>query len=542
MVAVGPTADEVVAGLPGSTLTMAANGIPFWAPAPDPPVAEDWTAQQMLHLTCANLLTYPDAAGKDGLTLKPEVAADMPAVSDDGRTYTFTIKPGFKFSPPSNEAVTADTFRYSIERALNPIFDDGALGPRTFGDIAGAAEYRAGTASTVSGLVASDSQLQITLVAPAPDLLDRLASTVACPVPINGTPALRSGLKPFPPVSGAGPYYLAQTVAKRLAVFKKNPNYTGDRPQLFDNIAIHAQVAPGTGLGMVQRGKIDAVIFDAWDTLSGAGSALEQEWGPDGTHAAAGDQRWFGAQRGWVNYISLNPTGPTLRDPAIRHAIALAIDRADLASVFVEQPTNQLLNPGVRGADPAAAAPLPDINAAVALLGGKPVTVTMLRIPDEWGWDQGKQIEQAIIRQLSRVGITVELKPSDPEDFYGNGVIDAGSKIDIIWNRATGSDYSDPVRSIDDLSGVGWLGKANLDELTRLSTLSGAERIDGAAAFAHRLVDEDYLIVPFSGPLNPFFVAQRIGCAFVQPAYGAVDIVSLCLKDAGATPSPSPSP
>ena len=35
----------------------------------------------------------------------------MPTVSPDGRTYTFRIRPGFRFSPPSNEPVTAETFR-----------------------------------------------------------------------------------------------------------------------------------------------------------------------------------------------------------------------------------------------------------------------------------------------------------------------------------------------------------------------------------------------------------------------------------------------
>ena len=37
-----------------------------------------------------------------------------------GRTYTFTIRPGFRFSPPSNEPVTAGTFKATIERVANP--------------------------------------------------------------------------------------------------------------------------------------------------------------------------------------------------------------------------------------------------------------------------------------------------------------------------------------------------------------------------------------------------------------------------------------
>ena len=37
----------------------------------------------------------------------------------DGKTYTFTIRPGFRFSPPSTELVTAQTFKYTIERTLS---------------------------------------------------------------------------------------------------------------------------------------------------------------------------------------------------------------------------------------------------------------------------------------------------------------------------------------------------------------------------------------------------------------------------------------
>ena len=80
MVAVGPTPDETIAHLPGSVLTIATSGFPWWDPAPDPPLAGDWQVQQGLYITCANLVTYPDKPGPDGLTLVPEVA-DMPTVS-----------------------------------------------------------------------------------------------------------------------------------------------------------------------------------------------------------------------------------------------------------------------------------------------------------------------------------------------------------------------------------------------------------------------------------------------------------------------------
>ena len=71
------------------------------------------------------LLNYPDAAGPPGTVLRPEVAAAMPDISPDGRTYTFRIRPGFRFSPPSGQAVTAETFKATIERALSPKFAPG---------------------------------------------------------------------------------------------------------------------------------------------------------------------------------------------------------------------------------------------------------------------------------------------------------------------------------------------------------------------------------------------------------------------------------
>ena len=45
---------------------------------------------QISYATCAKLLNYPDAAAPAGTRLVPEVAASLPRVSRDERTYTFT--------------------------------------------------------------------------------------------------------------------------------------------------------------------------------------------------------------------------------------------------------------------------------------------------------------------------------------------------------------------------------------------------------------------------------------------------------------------
>ena len=523
MVAVGPTVAEAIADLGGSVLTIATYGMPWRDPSPDPALNGSSEVRQALYLTCVALLNYPDKPAPDGWSLEPEVAAGMPTVSPDGRTYTFTIKPGFMFSPPSNEPVTAETFRATLERALSPAFYDDTPGIQLYGDIVGAEEYHAGTIDHVTGLVASKDQLTITLEAPAPDFLHRLALSFACPVPA-GTPALRSGLDPDPPISGAGPYYLADTIRKRLVVFLKNPNYHGSRPRPFDAIAIKMDVAPASAISQVQSGKLDAAMLPGGDPISGAGSTIAAEWGPGSPNAAQGDQRWFGGPRLGVDYIALNATRPAFRDPDVRRAVSLALDRTAISAIWVNAPTAELLAPSVPGsAGPDAPVPSPDLEAARALMNGRTFEVTMMGVPTEWGCGACREFEVAVTGQLKAIGISVTVRHSD--DFPGDA-LDPGSDIDML-QLGTGTDWPDPVSLIGGLHDNSWLGEANLEELNRLEALSGQARLDGAVALAHRLVDEQALILPTGYPVYPFFMSERIGCGFVQPAIGAVDLLSL---------------
>jgi ABC-type transport system substrate-binding protein/class 3 adenylate cyclase len=537
MVAVGPTADEVIAGLEGSVLTLATSGTPWQEPAPDPPVNDSWQVRQALYLTCVSLVSYPDRAAPDGFALEPEAAAAMPTISPDGRSYTFTVRAGFRFSPPSDEPVTAETFRATIERALSPVFDDDAPGPTAFGDVAGAKEYRSGTADHVSGLAAEGDRLTITLEAPAPDFLARLASPAACPVPAR-TPVLRSGLDPDPPISGAGPYYLAQIIRRRLVVLEKNPNYHGPRPQPFDAIAIRTNVASTTAVAMVEHGEIDAAMLADSDPVSDPSSALATEWGPGSANAAAGDQRWFGGPALSVYAFALNPTRPALRDADVRRAISLALDRAVLGGIWNAAPSDDLLPPSVPGSvDPTPPVPSPDLEAARALLDGRTLEVTMLGFPTEWG-GVTRDTENALTGQLKAIGITLAVS-HDGE--WPTAAFAPGSSFDLV-PIGLGTAYPDPVWLMIDLGGVPWLGEANLADLRRLQGLDGQARIDGAAAFARRVVDEEALVLPTGYPVYPFFISDRLGCAFVQPALGGVDLLSLCAKDGAATPSTPPGP
>jgi peptide/nickel transport system substrate-binding protein len=64
------------------------------------------------------LVSWPPDATEDPV---PDLAEDEPEISDDGKTITFKIQDGIRYSPPlEDQEVVAADFKYAIERSLLP--------------------------------------------------------------------------------------------------------------------------------------------------------------------------------------------------------------------------------------------------------------------------------------------------------------------------------------------------------------------------------------------------------------------------------------
>lgn len=231
---------------------------------------------------------------------------------------------------------------------------------------------------------------------------------------------------------------------------------------------------------------------------------------------------------------------PAFRDPDVRRAVSLALDRAAISRIWVNAPSAELLVPSVPGSAGAVSVPPSDVVAALALMKGRTLEVTMMGFPSEWGCGACRDFEVAVTGQLKAIGITVAVRHPDSDEYPGDA-LEPGSDVDLLA-LGSGTEVPDPVALIDGLEEDTWLGEANMAELARLRGLTGQSRIDGAVAFARRLVHEEALVLPTGYPVYPFFVSERIGCGFVQPAIGAVDLLSLCVKNGAATSTPSVSP
>ena len=142
------------------------------------------------------LLSYngqtTDAGGSE---LRPDLAAEMPVVSDDGLTWTFTLKQGIKYGPPLQDVtVTSPDFVRALEREACGTCNVGGYS-FYYSAIEGFDEFAAGDAESISGLeTPDDTTLVVTLDEPTGDLGNRLAMPASAPIPpLPGEPKERLG-------------------------------------------------------------------------------------------------------------------------------------------------------------------------------------------------------------------------------------------------------------------------------------------------------------------------------------------------------------
>ena len=211
----------------------------------DPGLSYATEGWETLEATGNGLLTFKKASGGAGSQIVPDLAVAMPKVSDGGRTYSFTMRTGVRFSPPVNRAVQPSDIKFAIERLFR--ISSGGVGFYT--GIVGANAYAKSKKGGISGIVANDQKHTIVFHLTAPDgtFLDYAAIPFAFAVP-KGTPD-----KDISTVSkwrvATGPYMITKYVPKQEIVLQRNPNFkqwTPDSPNgHLDEIDIKIGVDPG---------------------------------------------------------------------------------------------------------------------------------------------------------------------------------------------------------------------------------------------------------------------------------------------------------
>jgi peptide/nickel transport system substrate-binding protein len=494
-------------------------------------------AAQLGYAICAKLLNYPDRPAPQGMRLVPEVAAALPRLSRDGRTYTFAIRPDFRFSPPSSGPVTARAFRRAIERMVSPPMRSGYS--YDLADIVGLGAFRAGKTKHIAGVTATATTLTIRLVRPAPDLPARTAMPQLCAVPPD-TPIRTGGVENIP---SAGPYYIASHTPNAELVLRRNPNYHGSRPRRFDEIGYQFGATPAQAAALVEAGRADyanaAFGFGYLNPVPTANDArLERDYGTHSLAARADRQRYFVNRTPALQYLLLNARRPLFASARMRRAVNFAVDRAALArnagSGFSGLPTDQYLPNSMPGFRDADIYPLggPDVARARRLAKGphrRRAVMYTCKSP------ACLQLAETVKRNLRAIDIAVDIKEIPAPRIFGREST-PGEPYDIAWFGWV-ADYADPSTFIDaSFTGlpVSLHGPDAHDDRPRITAaakLTGHQRLSAYGQLDIDLATHAAPAIAFADLTARDFFSSHIGCQAFQPFYG-MDLAALCRRGA----------
>lgn len=245
----------------------------------------------------------------DGLTRFDPAARVEPSlathwdVSADGRTYTFHLRSGVKFT--DGTPLTAHTVAASWTRALDPATKSGAAS--FLFPIEGAKDFNAGKAKSIAGLsVRDDTTLVVTLAEPLAIFTKMLAMPVAAIVPEHVGPDF--GEHPI----GSGPWKLVEWKHDDYLLFARNPAYFGGPPKT-DTLRARIIAEPSTAVAEYESGNVDVLEIPAGEA---------SEWEEDESRKPM----LMSTPALELVYIGINTTRGPLADVRVRQAINYAID------------------------------------------------------------------------------------------------------------------------------------------------------------------------------------------------------------------------
>jgi ABC-type transport system substrate-binding protein/tRNA A-37 threonylcarbamoyl transferase component Bud32 len=527
--AVATTAPRALPAIAGTQVSLST---PTWTFESDPTHQHSWTDYQLDQATCSNLLRYPDSS----LQLEPEIAAAMPSVSADGRTYAFTVRRGFRFSPPSNQPVTAATFVHTIDRALSPRLNP-SFAAYWMSDVVGVKAFESGKAAHVSGLVAHGDKLSITLEQPAGDFLTRLSLPYFCPVPTTLAPIPVN--TPTGPIGSAGPYYIASTNRQRT-VLLRNPNYHGPRQRRAARIVYTVGVPTTQAIADAQSGAMAVLpaLDDDFSPLKPT-NLLDQLYGPRSAAAKAGGQRFYETPSLFMDGIVLNTGRPVFRSLRLRRAVNEALDRPALARLYYDAPADQMIPSAVPGYPAGRFYPIrgPNLTRARQLAGPSHRTAVLYYCTGgAFGDPRQRAVAQLVRTDLARVGIAVSIITADCDPMF---TYDATAKRADLLLAEWGTNVADPEQYLKQALQPGSYGAALGPGLWSTSSfrrqVATAHALRGAARARRfqQLEAELMRAVPYAvygDFLGGDYFSPRFGCRRFAGPGRFVDLGALCAR------------
>jgi peptide/nickel transport system substrate-binding protein len=417
------------------------------------------------------------------------IAAESWTVSDDGKTYTFKMRPGVQFA--SGNPMTAEDAAFSLQRAI--ILDKSPAFILTqFGFTKDNVKEKIRAVDAATLVLETDQAYAPTFV------LYCLTATISSVVDKKlvmehetdgdmGHAWLRTNY------AGGGAFKLVQWKANEALTLERNDSYYGDKPAM-KRVVIRHIAESGTQRVLLEKGDIDMARNLGSDDLAGI----------KGNADVKTDQGVKGA----IYYLGLNQKNPNLARPQVRQALKYLVDYQGIAdTIMAGQGTihQAFLPKGFLGALEDKPFSL-DVAKAKQLLADAGLadgfTVTM----DTANKSPIMDIAQAVQATFAQAGIKLEIIPGDDKQTLTKY---RARNHDIYIGR-WGPDYQDPHTNADTFARnpdnsdeakskpLAWRNAWDIPEMTKVADAAVLER-DPAnrAAMYQKLQKEHQETSPF---------------------------------------------
>lgn len=464
--------------------------------------AGEMYAQEMLYETLVNIT----ADGYEGCL------AESWDISDDGKTYTFHIRDGVKFSDgevcdanaikANFDAIIENKDRHTWLEMMNLLVGVSAPDDKTF---------------------------VIELSEPYYPLLTELG--VTRPFAMISPKAMKDGSTKdgVNAYIGTGPYVLTDFVTDEYAIFEANENYWGEQPKI-KKITVKVIPDNQTRILALEKGEIDMIfgknMIDA--------DAINQYTGNDKFTASLSDPTS-------TRQIVLNTTRDVLADKEVRQALQHATNKQAISDgIFygLEQPADTLFAKTVPYCDIDLEPYAYDVELAQSMLDEAGWVVGSDKIREKDGqklnidllYNSDSVTEKAIAEYLQseyqKIGISLNIHGEEEQSYRDN--MKAGN-FDMVFNICWGTPY-DPQSSLaamrapvygDYAAQLGLEDKADIDQaITDILVSTDETKRQELYTFVLTRLHEDAVYIPLTYECNKAIYRSDLqGFHFTQTQY-----------------------
>jgi len=481
---------------------------------------------QVLYPTQRTLYSFKPDNSTDPV---PDLAASKPEISSDLKTITVKIRPGVKFSPPVNRAVTSKDVKYAFERFFSA--NVGGQYASYFSSIEGAPSAPTKGVKPISGITTPDDQtIVFKLKEPqAVGVASALVMPISAPVPEEYASKFdaKNPSTYNTHVVATGPYMVKNDAQGNTVGYQagksidlvRNPNWdksTDYRPAYLDEIQLTTNES-------------DASIA-AQQVLTGSHLALDTNPPAAQLKDAVTNRKGQFVQLpgGGYRYFPLNTTIKPLDNINVRKAIIAAFDRDAALKArggkFTGDIPTHFLPPGIPGFEEAGGMAGPGYDFLKNPRGDMTVAANYMK---KAGYpsgkytgnakllliaanaDPGKAQAQVAKAQLEKLGFKIQFRTVPQDAVYTEYCQVPKKQVAICGSAGWFKDFTDPQSMLEvtfkgaNIAKDG--GNNNLAQLNdpkidaamdKASTLQGDARIK-AWADIDKQITADAPAVPF---------------------------------------------